>query len=538
MIDAPRLRVALAAYALLCVALPTRALAFDKELDAVIAVLEQRSAPESTRLDAARKLVELKGEKAAGRLLDVALEKTSSYELQTGLAEVLAGVDDDKTQGALLKVARDRRADVASRLFALRALRAPSDPKALHALCDLFEDEDAVVRQAALDAVVALRLAGAVPELRELLRTRDDEDMLRPAGGAWLDALAALDGARDGFADDLVAYADDPRLSVRTAALRLLASRTDPDDARLPALLARALARDDWQDVSAGVALARVLPPLVAIDALLAEFGHQTGRLHAEFDAALRALSGQDFGGDPERWTRWWTSGGRQALLAPADDEREPWKRRPSTLDAHGSVVAATPPRFFDVEVNSHDIVFVVDISGSMMWPASLVGEPVGGQPPPDPDGGASRIDVAREQLHAAISGLDEAARFNIVAFNDRARPWIAKGGMAEFGKAGKRASDALRFVDSLSPTDGTNLYGALQLAFQDPSVDTIYLLTDGVPSLGDVTVPELIRRSVDAWNAQRHVVLNAIAMGLDEEKFPLLRELAEDNGGTFVMLP
>ena len=85
-----------------------------------------------------------------------------------------------------------------------------------------------------------------------------------------------------------------------------------------------------------------------------------------------------------------------------------------------------------------------------------------------------------------------------------------------------------------LGAAGGTNLYGSLEFAFEDPDVDTIFLLSDGEPSVGDVIDPQLIREVVAERNETRGVVINTIAIGADLE---VLEWLAEDSGGTHVAL-
>ena len=574
----------LAVVAVLAAALPAHAAAPDKHLDEVLFTLRKRDARVSERFAAAEELVQLKGVKCAGELLDVATEVTTPYALQTLLAELLRGLDADKTQGALRKLVRDERADVQLRLFALRSLRAPADAREARPLLELFESEDALLRREAVRTAVRMDLELAVPALEKLLAKTKKEDELRPAAGLWLDGLAGLTGDEPGLVDRLFDHADGPLRSTRVAAVRLLAERACPgedskgvdadagdpeptgrlmqalgdprriapravfdaelaaqlhEDPRTLALLEASLAAEHWQERHAGVALARSLPPLVSVEPLLAEAERQSGRLAVEFDGALAALTGVDFDGDFERWAGWWKTTGRPALEDP-EPEPEP-RRRASTLgNRPGSQgKARARPRFFELDVHSHDVLFVLDISGSMDWPASFVGEPGGRRRPAhDPDAGPSRIEVAVEQLGGALTSLDEHARYNLIAFNDRARPWLERDGMADFGKAGKRTEDALEFLAELPPTDGTNLYGALEAAFEDPLVDTIYLLSDGVPSLGELRQPDLIRRSVLAWNDHREVVIHCVVMGLDEEQHPLARQLADDSGGSYVTVP
>ena len=47
--------------------------------------------------------------------------------------------------------------------------------------------------------------------------------------------------------------------------------------------------------------------------------------------------------------------------------------------------------------------------------------------------------------------------------------------------------AEASEYVAELGPLGGTNVHGGLKEAFADPEVDTIFFLSDGEPSMGDV---------------------------------------------------
>ena len=83
----------------------------------------------------------------------------------------------------------------------------------------------------------------------------------------------------------------------------------------------------------------------------------------------------------------------------------------------------------------------------------------------------------------------------------------------------------------SIGPIGGTAIYDGLWLAFEDPLVDTIYVLTDGQPSAGKVTDIYEIRREVARWNATRNVKIHGVSVGQESQ---LLRWLAEDSGGRY----
>ena len=86
--------------------------------------------------------------------------------------------------------------------------------------------------------------------------------------------------------------------------------------------------------------------------------------------------------------------------------------------------------------------------------------------------------------------------------------------------------------MGALRPGGGTNIHDALELAFEDERVDTIYLLSDGAPSTGPIVQADELRDEVARWNSVRGVVIHCIAVGQDHR---LLKGLAEDSGGKYV---
>jgi hypothetical protein len=162
----------------------------------------------------------------------------------------------------------------------------------------------------------------------------------------------------------------------------------------------------------------------------------------------------------------------------------------------------------------------VIDISGSMI--ESMYGHYVGKR-------GAARIDVARQELQQAIENLEEGALFNIFAFSNGVARWQKEG--VGINNAQSRAQ-AHEWVERLGASGGTNVYDAMQMAFEDPDVDTIFVLSDGEPSVGTVIDPYGIRKDVASWNEHRQIRIHTIAIGGNLE---ILEWLAKDSGGRYV---
>jgi precorrin-6B methylase 2 len=62
--------------------------------------------------------------------------------------------------------------------------------------------------------------------------------------------------------------------------------------------------------------------------------------------------------------------------------------------------------------------------------------------------------------------------------------------------------------------------------------VDTIYLLSDGVPSVGKFTSEDDIIREIRRLNRGRKIVIHTIAIDTDSS---LLKRLSEMTGGQYV---
>ena len=198
--------------------------------------------------------------------------------------------------------------------------------KAPEGLLAALKSPDAVVRQNAAEALGGIRDKVAVEPLMALLR--DDDKRVRER------VARALSRLRDPTATEaLIAAMKDPERSVRRQVVLALGEIKDPR--ALPALLAGLL---DTVEVSAAAEKAlletrdlRAVEPLIeslrhrkeevrrlsarllaaigdprAFRPLIIALKDRATDVRFEAAAALRKLSGEDFGTDPNRWQRWY----------------------------------------------------------------------------------------------------------------------------------------------------------------------------------------------------------------------------------------
>ena len=199
---------------------------------------------------------------------------------------------------------------------------------------------------------------------------------------------------------------------------------------------------------------------------------------------ALERMHHKNLGWDPEDWRRWWKT------LA---HEPERPLQQPSTSSAS----------YYGVQVYSDRVLFIVDLSGSMAFPWGK-------------DVEKTRIGVARAQLRKVLQDLDPDTLFNVIVFSDKVKAW-RKG---ETLATRESVAAALTWIDKTfdKPEGGTFMHDALETAFaENPEVDTIFLLTDGLATDGEPIVPEAILASVNRWNRFRRVVVNTFALTLED---------------------
>ena len=213
-------------------------------------------------------------------------------------------------------------------------------------------------------------------------------------------------------------------------------------------------------------------------------------------------MTGLDLGRTPARWQAWWRAEGATFELPSYEDALLAEQARNRNHDRGG-----TRSSFYGLEIVSKRVCFILDISGSMM---------------------GARIEAAKGELTAALERYPEGDLFNIIFYSTDVFPWRDK--LVEMTKRNRTGS--LEYVGRQTAAGGTAIYDALEAAFDDPLIDTIYLLSDGIPSAGKIVDPAGIRQEVARWNTARKVRIHTISLGGQGAK--LLRWLSKDSGGRF----
>jgi HEAT repeat protein len=318
------------------------------------------------------------------------------------------------------------------------------------------------------------------------------------AGGAGAEARASAAQVIERGYDDR-----DPR--VRCAVL-MAAAGLDPP--RALACLRRGTADGAWSVRVAAVEGLAGLRSLAGVLALVAALERETAPLVRDaLVLALQRLSGLKHRADPRPWRDW-------AQGLPPDWRPGLGLSTPREPQAGGAAAAGrSATSFVGLPVTSLHVCFLIDFSGSMWMPMA------DGRLPKE------QVDV---RMREVLEGLPEDAWFNVIPFAHEAAPWSEE--LVQARRASVRR--AVEDFEACQLRGKGNFYAAAVLALEDPDVDTVVTLTDGVPTGGvhsdmDLIVPLLLER-----NRFRRVRFDAVLVDAPGGARRRWEELSRASGG------
>jgi len=462
------------------------------------------------RIAAARLLVARSGAKTVPMLIALAKKRDVTQEdLRTEIATLIADLHDDATDKKV--VALLGKGKPHEKVFALLAAGSIKDPKVQATIRKSLREKEEEVRRAAASVLARNRDREALPDLRDMLQ----KPKLPFDRSIAIGAIGAIEGATSKWLTELGTLATDDDAEVRNAAVEQIAKSKDKRS--LPVLLS-SLEHADWTTRLLALEGVEQLRDKQAVPKLIDRLEHETGRMLHRVEDALWRLTGQPWN-DVAAWRQWWGEAGEKfEVLSEVEFDKVAHARELQRLKQR----TRSKAQFFGIKVESTRVIFILDVSGSML--EAMYGRKIGKRP-------AARIDIAKQELSRAVENLDPQAEFNILVFNNGVEPW-KKEGLAKNTEAERQ--EAQVWIERLGASGGTNLYDSLKIAFGDKEVDTIYVMSDGEPTVGGEIDPYRIRQDVAEWNEHRKVVIHTIAVG---GNFEILEWLAQDSGGKHIQL-
>ncbi len=367
--------------------------------------------------------------------------------------------------------------------------------KAGERLVRLIRHRNSAVASAALSALAAVGVDPYVAALAKL----DIDNLDRDARIAILDALARC--TQPTAIDIVLAAASSRDSETRTIVMGSLGLKAKSETALKGVIVGL---KDGSPPVAtAALRAIRNFRFKAVIPALIEGLGSLPNeRLRIDALDLLTHLTDQNMGMSTEDWSRWWEMAEPRFVFAE--------KARGGTSAKRRGL------RYFGVEVRSKRSIFLVDYSLSMDK------APGGDTPTAD---NPSKMSTVKRELTRLLQELPTDARINLVLFHAKPVSWKKK--LTAMSAAHRES--AIEFVANGKTEFGTNIFDTLELALADAEVDTIYLLTDGLPVGGEIQDPGEIRRVIKNVNRVRQVTIHTLGFG-DGAGF--LKKLAKENGG------
>jgi hypothetical protein len=351
-----------------------------------------------------------------------------------------------------------------------------------------------------------------------------------------------------------VILASDPNGIIRAAAVQALEQMgLDHEDTAAPPLIAALNDELSAVNVAACVAL-RTVRSKQAIGPLVNLLATAQGRLSEEVWPTLVAITDNQFNDNPQLWSDWWQRAkGNYELPSLAQIEKSRSARAVANAEYHPTN-NKTEGSFMGIETSSRQIVFVIDVSGSMA-------EEVISKDDFRERGFTqfTKLDIVREELARSIDSLGDDVIFNVHSYASNVYSWRNKPVKAN----SLNKKSAIAWVSKLQPLSDksgkgeqgrTNSYGGLMagLGVQiDPkkravvtggvlddselAADTMFFLSDGKPTAGLLIDTRDIEQAIADVNRFRKVVIHTLSIGNFSSGF--LSNLAQANGGVFVDL-
>jgi hypothetical protein len=251
-------------------------------------------------------------------------------------------------------------------------------------------------------------------------------------------------------------------------------------------------------------------------------------RMKHEIDLCLGNLTGGvTRRGDFSAWEAWWDKNENEVLAGT-------YVPTPADKDEGPGITT-----FYGIPLHSTKVVFIIDVSLSMKDPSTWKPEITDNV---DKLEGERGIDVARYELRKIVRKLPEGALFNVIGMYGRlsllSEKWVSA--------VGKERERAVKFINAFEVKVGTDVHGALMRALdfsggnwntppREDSIDTIFLLSDGMPSVGSVARTEVADRILDAARFKR-IAITTIAITGPKEGRELLKKIADGTGGLYVL--
>jgi len=369
-----------------------------------------------------------------------------------------------------------------------------------------------LARIALLDALARTGTDAARKKLGEAVRSGERRIRL-----VALEGLATLPEDPNALRERLVeAIANEPAFAIRVAAIDLFRTKL-PDPRAVPALAA----------------------------ALEKEGLGENGVLRAHLRRALKEIVGRDLGDSPDSWRAWYERN-EKAI------EDGTWEKGEDAGD-DGMQSERDSVAFYDIRTLSKRLIVLVDASDTLIKPVDIEKAAKRNffewRAMAEKDRNyVSQYELLKRETLSMVRAFKPSARFNLVIMNGSSKltPFWPRG-MAEAEDAVKRRVEP--FLDEVivggwAPQiqgiwEAYRMAGAPPWSDEipdEPAADTFFLLSDGVPSGGQIMYGPAIVDDVRRRHRFQRIVIHTIRIDdYEDTAEEVMKGIADVTGGTYV---
>ncbi|MFC1524912.1 HEAT repeat domain-containing protein [Planctomycetota bacterium] len=471
------------------------------------------------------------------------IAEEENYFSQASMVRDLEKAKDIKTAKLLVDLL-GRQSDLV-RESALIVLGNSDDPEVRQWL-----REEAIFKSSNVSSAMVAKLLGIYKDkeaIGTLLEALEHKFWLTRANACF--SLAQIGDYK--AIDPIIKKVLDSEPKVRIAAIDALALWKIQAKPAI-GVIAENLDHKAWQvRVSAADALGEI-GSKEAIDPLLKRMEKEYGRVREDIARALKKLTGIDYKLDLIKWQTWWSQN-RDHFKGPAP------KKKPKVDDSAYSGVKL--PEYYGIKIVSKFIVYVLDISKSMEdllplknrnWRNPMIES--NRQKPNDYANdkdkrknedlsGKTKLAIAKEELIDSILKHKQGTEFNLILFNHKAKRW-SRNKMLKSDEYTK--GSICKNIRGIHPDGTTNYHDVFKILFGIEKndtyetrflsiADTVFFLTDGRPTEGEITRSDELLQFFNDRNRFAKMKVHVIALGKSDIDQEFLRNLAEQNQGTFL---
>ena len=311
----------------------------------------------------------------------------------------------------------------------------------------------------------------------------------------------------------------------------------------------------DWRVKAMVVEALEGLRMKKSVTPLIDAMEQEKGRISDDCHHALVSLTGTTYSPNPDVWRRWWNRVEKNFTLPTLADLEERRRKIAASMAEYKGGKHRYPP-YHGINTKSRRMLFIIDVSGSMADKVILTTQNETRLKAFRERYGEyeHKIDLAREELITTVATLPRHVRFNIATFHTSVKPWKPK--LVAASQGNKNA--AIKFLSKLTrgavartstetfKTGKTNTFDALNFAFglgksknkrasknHKVESDTVFLVSDGMPTAGRLTDPGELLRYFNVINRRTKIVFHTIAFG--HANSSLMQPIASASGGVYV---